>query len=278
MILISMITQAVSNDDHSLPFILQTEGDHRSAAIEWRRLALQHNEQEVKAGYYWMAAYQYLRDDDMVSATRMLDKAEEASWGMNQNTEILRANIAVQKKDYAEAIFYLDSFKRAHIKSIDAMRYANKKLAAIAIQQEQPEAALSYLENIDNNQSEKKASIHKYMTTRKRNPAIGGLLGFVPGLGYAYAGEYGNAIRSLILNSIFIYGMIDTAQDESWGAFAAITFFEITWYSGSIYGGIDASHRFNHNLRDTVARQIDGGADFGPDWNLVPEIVLQFSF
>ena len=72
---------------------------------------------------------------------------------------------------------------------------------------------------------------------------FGGVLGLVPGLGYAYSGEYANAVRSLILNSLFIWGMVETADDDQWGLFALVTFGEFTWYSGSIYGGIDAAHR-----------------------------------
>ena len=34
---------------------------------------------------------------------------------------------------------------------------------------------------------------------------LGGILGIIPGLGYAYSGEYSNAARSLILNSLFIF-------------------------------------------------------------------------
>ena len=65
---------------------------------------------------------------------------------------------------------------------------------------------------------------------------MGGLLGLVPGLGYAYSGEHANALRCLILNGLFIFGMVHTAENDDWGAFSVISFFELTWYSGSIYG------------------------------------------
>ena len=100
----------------------------------------------------------------------------------------------------------------------------------------------------------------------------------IPGLGYAYAGEYANAIRSLILNGLFIYGMTDTAEDEHWGAFSIITFFELTWYSGSIYGGIDASHRYNQKRLQASLQMIDDHSRFKPDLNQMPAVVLKYQF
>ena len=38
-------------------------------------------------------------------------------------------------------------------------------------------------------------------------------------------------------------------------SFSVITFFEFTWYSGSIYGGIDAAHRYNEQR---LQRCLDG--------------------
>lgn len=33
-------------------------------------------------------------------------------------------------------------------------------------------------------------------------------MGLVPGLGYAYAGEYANAMRTLMLNNLLIWGIV----------------------------------------------------------------------
>ena len=121
-------------------------------------------------------------------------------------------------------------------------------------------------------------ALDNYEAGHDKKPALGGLLGVVPGMGYAYAGEYANALRSVILNSLFIFGMVTTAEDEQWGGFAVITFFEFTWYSGSIYGGIDASHRYNQKRLDDCVRDINGEASFVPDYEPMPEVALKFVF
>ena len=101
-------------------------------------------------------------------------------------------------------------------------------------------------------------------------------MGIIPGLGYVYSGEYGNAVRSLILNALFIYGMVDTAQEDQWGGFGIITFFELTWYTGSIYGGFDAAHRYNQERLLSVAEEIDGDLNLRPDFAKFPVIRLRY--
>jgi hypothetical protein len=72
--------------------------------------------------------------------------------------------------------------------------------------------------------------------------------------------------------------MTQTADDEEWGAFAVISFFEITWYSGSIYGGIDAAHRHNQRRLDDCAAAINGHSAFEPDYATLPVVTLTFRF
>ncbi len=122
------------------------------------------------------------------------------------------------------------------------------------------------------------AALKAYERGRDKRPALGGVLGMIPGMGYAYAGEYANAFRSVILNALFIYGMVDTAQNNHWGGFAVITFFEITWYTGSIDGGIDASHRYNQRRLERTLQEIEGDSRFQPEWEQLPTILLRYAF
>ena len=100
----------------------------------------------------------------------------------------------------------------------------------------------------------------------------------IPGLGYAYSGEYANALRSVILNGIFIYAMVDTADREQWGAFTALTFFELTWYTGSIYGGIDSAHRYNREQQDAVTDAVRDEFQYELDLKALPTVNIEFTF
>lgn len=262
---------------HSLALYLQQNDQPRSAAVEWRRLALQSKDPQHQAGYYWAAAYQYWQLEDPLVSEKMLDAAEDAWWDIEDVSLILRAETATQRADRSSASFYWSSLKRAD-DSPEATRLAHRRLAYLELQQENVSEARNILENSPADETQALQAIDTYQAGSDKNPRVGGLLGMIPGMGYAYAGEYGNALRSFILNSIFIYGMVDTAQKDQWGAFAAITFFEITWYSGSIYGGIDAAHRYNRNRREQLSRDVDGDATFSPDWRAIPQVTLEFTF
>ena len=99
----------------------------------------------------------------------------------------------------------------------------------------------------------------------------------VPGMGYAYSGEWANALRSLLLNGLFAWAMAETAEDDEWALFGVCTFFEITWYSGSIYGGIDAAHRWNERRgaeTERVLREAAGRPE--PVMGMLPVLRVEF--
>ena len=104
------------------------------------------------------------------------------------------------------------------------------------------------------------------------------MLGLVPGFGYIYSGEYANAARSIILNGLFIWGMVETAADDQWAVFSVLTFAELTWYSGSIYGGIDSAHRHNQRRLDAAVSDVRGEKQLRPDLAQVPLFTLKFDF
>ena len=126
-------------------------------------------------------------------------------------------------------------------------------------------AARIQLENSPNDETHSLQALEEYANGKDKSPLIGGLWGLIPGAGYFYSGEPANGFRSLLLNALFIYGLIDTAEKEQWGAFTAIAFFEVTWYSGSIYGGMDSAHRHNKERLDETLYAIDGQTSYHPD-------------
>ena len=255
---------------------LERESDHRAAAIEYRRLALSEPDAKRRAGYYWAAAYQYHRAGATELAEKMLDRTEDASEKLASESLMLRAEVsfAAHRPDRTE--FYLTSAARKQT-TPESRRLTGKRLAAARLLKNDVGGAERALRDAPSTDPGR-AALAAYRDGSRRIPAVGGMLGIIPGLGYAYSGEYANALRSLILNGIFIYAMAETAADEEWGAFAAVTFFELTWYTGSIYGGIDAAHRYNRQRLDRCLEAIGGNSGFEPDLEQIPVISLRFIF
>jgi hypothetical protein len=256
---------------------LAQEGDPVSAAIEFRRLAMNVEDPEREAAYYWSAAHHYYQAHQASLAERMLNEAEQASDTLAQPIRFLRAETALAREAYSESVFYWESILRDP-PSTEEERWARRQLAAIQLRQGKASDARDVLKQGSFEETGAMNALRHYEEGRDKNPALGGWLGVIPGLGYAYAGEYANALRSLILNSIFIYGMVDTAQNDHWGGFAVITFFEITWFTGSIYGGIDASHRYNERRLEDAVNQVVGEKDWQPDWSALPVVSYRIRF
>lgn len=261
----------------SLAKELSFQQDHAGAAIEFRRLALDANDASARAAYFWSAAWEYAEAGDLTRAEAMLDRAEEAAPDWSATANLLRGDVALRDRRPAEAAFFFESALAVAAEE-DRRVLASRRLAEARLREGRVDDARAVLAGAPGDTTAARQALRDYEAGSDKSPRLGGWLGIVPGMGYAYAGEYANAARSIILNGLFLWGMSNTAEDEDWGAFAVITFFEFTWYSGSIYGGIDASHRHNRARLQRAAEQISGGVSYTPDYDRLPALHLRFRF
>ncbi len=255
---------------------LADRGDPAGAAIEFRRLALDAGTPADRGAYEWAAAREHARSGRTDLSERMLDRAED-SGAPKAPCLLLRAENAAVEGDTAAAGFFWSGFRDAAGDN-GARTLAARKLAAIHVAAGRPDEADAALRASPRDETVALAAVEAWRAAPRKSPRIGGLLGMIPGLGYAYSGEYANAGRSLILNGLFLGLMALAAEDENWGAFGLAGFFELTWYSGSIYGGADAAHRWNRRQTLDATRAIEGNARWEADDRELPVLSLQFSF
>ncbi len=265
-------------DPARLALDLDAERQREAAAIEFRRLALADGNAENAARWFWLAAYEYAQAQQWELSNQMLDRVEDAApLSLSAPVAWRRAENAMQEKDWTAATFHFDSLRLKA--DADEMReFAARGSAAARLRGKDVAGARQALEDAPGDLGPAHAAIDRYAGRRDKKPWVGGVLGIVPGLGYVYSGEYANAARSLILNSLFIWGMAETAEDDEWGVFAVLTFAEFTWYSGSIYGGIDSAQRHNQRRLDAAAGDIRGEKKLRPDLAQVPLFTLKFEF
>jgi hypothetical protein len=257
---------------------LAAEKDHAGAALEYRRLALALPEATTRGGYFWAAAYEYLQAGDAAAADRLLGRVENETPDLTSPVLLLRTDVALAARKWEEAAFFADGVLQRVDAAREAKNLAARRLGAAELRVGDVAAARAGLQRAPDPASSALTALNGYAQGRDKKPWLGGVLGLVPGCGYFYAGEWANGLRSVILNGLFIFGMVNTAQHDEWGAFGVISFFEVTWYSGSIYGGLDASHRYNRERLDGAVRGINGAAGFAPDPLKLPLITLRFSF
>ncbi len=265
---------------------LSAEGGHGAAAIEYRRAGLGEVDAERAAGWFWWAAWEYAVDGQWERSDALLDRAEDvAPLALQVPVAWLRAENALRRREWGAAEFHFDSLRlkaeggagreggavgeaAARGRAVARLRAGDVTGAAAALAEGEGAGDLAGA----------RAAVEGYAGGRDKRPWVGGVLGLVPGLGYVYSGEFANGARSLILNGLFIWGMVETAEREQWAAFSVLTFFEFTWYSGSIYGGVDAAHRYNQRRLDAAVSGVGGGRRLGPDVARVPVVVLGFEF
>jgi hypothetical protein len=261
-----------------LALTLSAEGRREAAAIEVRRLALSGEDASAAGGWFWWAANEYAQAGRLEWSDRMLDRAEDAApMAAGAPVAWRRAENALQAGDFPAAAFHFDSLRLQA--DGEAMRdFAARGTAAAHLREGDAAAARRALEQAPGGAGPAGDALDRYAVGRDKKPWVGGVLGLVPGLGYVYSGEYANAARSLILNSLFIWGMVEAAEEDLWGVFAVVTFGELTWYSGSIYGGVDAAHRYNARRLDDAVSDVRGAARPAPDPAALPLVSLRFEF
>lgn len=259
---------------------LLSENTPELAAVEFRRFSMETEQEPEQAAAYLYAGYAYLKAGQSQSASEMLDRAEDAASTSSFWNEhaLLSAECARTMRDPDTALYFYDLLS-ADGTNTDFQVFARRRAAAIHLSAGSLEASRRQLERSPTDETLSLQALETYATGKDKSPLVGGLWGLIPGAGYWYSGEIANGFRSLILNSLFIYGMAQTADDEQWGAFGVITFFEITWYSGSVYGGVDAAQRYNQDRLDTALDAIDGHTSYQPDPTImVPLFKLNILF
>ena len=88
----------------------------------------------------------------------------------------------------------------------------------------------------------------------RKSPRVAGALALIPGGGYLYCNRYRDALISFLLNGGLIYAAYEAFDNDMVALGGVISFVEIGFYSGNIYGSISSAHKYN---RDQDRRFVD---------------------
>lgn len=254
---------------------LDSSSAYEQSAIEFRRAALFATNKADVAVLSMFAADEYLKANLFKHSLELLDKAGGNSTNLDNELALLYSKVNSKLKNFESAKFYLEPLI---IEEGDIAKYSILNIAVLNVYENRIDDAKDVFTNAEFDASKELMTLQGYKNGKDKKPWLGGVLGMIPGLGYAYSGEYANGLRSLILNGIFAFGMIQTADHDQWGLFGVLTFFEFTWYTGSIYGGIDSAHRHNQARMQKCVKDILGEADFKLDSEKFPTVKVNFQF
>ena len=261
LLLLSLLPLSAAAADPAAVLALADEflatGETAAAALEYRRLAADLDDGPSRGGLHLLAAEAYRRGGDWPRMSRMLDKAEDDGAFSDPVALWLRLRLSESRGEWSSAMLYAETLEDAAVRADDAAlrRCAAGARAADALRAGRSDEARAAVRD----DPARLRFVEEYEAGSDKSPTVGGLLGLVPGLGYAYSGEWGNMVRSMVLNGLFGWAMYECADREEWGLFAMTTFFELTWYTGSVYGGVDAAHRYNRERLDRAAEGLRAG-------------------
>ena len=236
-----------------------SSGDGSAAALEYRRLEADADpaDAELRGSLLLAAADAYRADGAWDRMGRVLDRAEsDSAVRRSVDDELLHLRMVRSEglREWASAAEWGETFAESRRDPAESARVSRLAAADWLLAGSPAEARRA------TDDPAALAALDRWERGSDRSPTVGGILGLVPGLGYAYSGEWGNAFRSIFLNGLFGWAMYECADHDEWGLFAVTTFFELTWYTGSIYGGVDAAHRYNRERLEDAARDIRGDA------------------
>ena len=97
-----------------------------------------------------------------------------------------------------------------------------------------------------------------------KSPGVAGALAILPGGGYLYCNRPRDALISFLLNGGLIFAAYEAFDNEMYALGGVISFVEIGFYSGSIYGSISSAHKYNRDQDRQVCRSSQGKPEDQP--------------
>jgi hypothetical protein len=92
----------------------------------------------------------------------------------------------------------------------------------------------------------------------RKSPALAGLMSAViPGSGHFYSGRWRDGTIALLLNGAFLAAGIEAVSAGNEAAAGVLLFFEAAWYSGAIYGAVNAAYKYNRDLEERWLQGIE---------------------
>jgi hypothetical protein len=97
---------------------------------------------------------------------------------------------------------------------------------------------------------------HEAESLPRKSPLLAGLMSAViPGTGHFYTGRWRDGAIALLLNGAFLAAGIEAVSAGNEAAAGLLFFFEAAWYSGAMYGAVNAAEKYN---LDTEERGLQG--------------------
>jgi hypothetical protein len=91
-----------------------------------------------------------------------------------------------------------------------------------------------------------------------KSPTLAGILSaLLPGSGQLYLGRLGDGLLAFCLNGLFIAGALEATQHHALTVAGLLSFLEVGWYAGTVYGAVNGAYKYNRHTTETFLRNLD---------------------
>lgn len=261
----SLPPDPLTDAEHILSFAdaLFAEGDYFRAITEYKRLRFLYPHHPRAGQVHLQIGLAYLHGQQWEDARRTFQAIAQQHPAENIGIEagFLIGETAYRQGRFGQAIMDLRPVAERYGQTPSGQK-ARYRLGWSHLRARQwPEAAQAF-EAIDpasplfSSARSLTAAARQAEELPRKSPAVAGVLSaLVPGTGHFYTGRFRDGAVALLLNGAFLVAGIEASGAGNEAAASLLFFFEAAWYSGSIYGAVNAAYKHN---RDQEERWLQG--------------------
>lgn len=212
--------------------------------------------------------------DAAASFNEIIAKYIDSEWAVK--SYFMASESHIRMSQYGSAVICLHNLI-ALSDNIDIRDEAYYRLGWIYIETASWDKARIYFEKISPSNRERfryerlSAELAREAGIAGKSPTLSGVLSIVPGGGQLYCERYQDALIAFLLNGALIWAAYEAFDDDNHALGALLTFVEVGFYAGNIYGAVGSAHKYNRSQTERFIEnlkkntKIDLSGDFGSE-------------
>lgn len=126
------------------------------------------------------------------------------------------------------------------------------------------------------------AELDRAASIPRKDPQLAGFLSLFPGAGQFYNERYQDGLIAFLVNAGLILAAYESFDNELYALGGLVTFVEVGFYSGNIYGAVSGAHKYNQRQTGDFIRRLKENARIrlsaGPDGRHRQRFVLALQY
>ncbi len=266
------------------------QGQYMTAVVEFQKLIFFYPDDPRSSEAAFKIGMAHFHQNRFSAAIEAFDAVIEKYPASGSATEagFMRSRCHVKLNDTKAALSRLEQIARRATKTgvrdralyrIGRLHLKNQKLssARAAFTAVTPENRAHYrIEKI-------LAQLDRPRDLARKNPLLAGLYSIFPGGGYVYTGRYRDALIAFVINTGMAVAAWESFDNDLPATGGMISAIGLGFYSGSIYGGINAAHKYNQRVYDDFVQSLETGNESNLSFHIQPRrqavvFALQYDF